>query len=618
MRVLLPKIQKPAAEHVDVIASLQESWTPQPQHLRPKSFPTPFAQSEMMAHVLGLLKLESGGRPEDVTRVNPDLQQSYERWELMLLGITLGELNIETVDLRQPTYDNFGRMLGDLREECRFMTLIRDLRTAGPRGTALLVGGTDPECLFWCSPRIPTYWNTLKTRISGHALAPDARALLAEWRAVLQRNSAWNLESGPVWQKALHVALDGTALTNSTSKLSRDSGFLGPVLLEVPRRQEQGEREHLALYLPVLSKGWGARFQDLLFLKPIERRPGVVTLEDTATQRVIARIAKSIGAARGETASSDPASAVSSERYEFLAGVGSIDVDTGTAVHQGQMHWLEDHAGQPGYRSLVVAPLLESASRSLRRAVTDADVRAFPTLFPDALRLVLGPQAETSEDEVRVQLSRHVTSRRAAGIALPQTGLPPEAWKPNAALPNILAIPGNNGAPSAGLVEQYGPTDTPQSVGEIRALGLTLWLFYLGECEIRADRGLIVWSADEGQELFGAVRSPDGQGTSLEVWPHGLRLANEPSERARARDKRATLQRFLVTWQRKGQGEDSDPRVLGERIGAIAALTFVQWVMGGDSTELPPFGPFTRRVPELFALNESCALPMFVDDYARE
>lgn len=618
MRVLLPKIQKPAAEHVDVVAQLQESWTPLPQHLRAKSFPTPFSQAEMMTHVLGLLKLESGGRPEDIARTNTEIQQSFERWELIMLGTVLGELSIETVDLRQPSFDNFGRMIADLRDECRFVSLIRDLRVAGPRGTALLVGGTDPECLFWCSPRIPTYWNTLKTRISGHAMMPEARQLLAEWRGVLQQNNCWNLDHGPVWQKALHVALDGIAATASTAKLSSDGRFVGPVHLEVPSRQEQNETEYLPLYWPVLSRGWGQRFQDLLFLQPVERRPGVVTLEDTTTQRVIARVAKSVGAARGDAPTGDAASAVSSERFELLAGVGRLDVDESAAVHHGQMHWLDDHAGQPGYRSLVVAPLLEAAGRTLRRAVTESDVRSFSLVFPDALRLVFAGGEATSADEVRVQLSRHVTARRSIGVPLPQTGLPPNAWRPGQAIPNVLAIPGAKAAPHVGLVDRYGPDGRTQDVGELRALGLTLWLYFLGECEVQAERGLIVWSADEGQELFGRVRTADGAATSYEVWPHGLKLANETSERARAKDKRATLQRFLLTWMRRGEGENEDPRVWGERIATMAALSFVQWVMGGSDTELRPFGPITKRAPVLFALGEGIALPLLVDDWSRE
>jgi hypothetical protein len=535
------------------------------------------------------------------------------------LGVALGELAIETVDLRQPTFDNFGRMVADLREECRFVSLIRDLRVAGPRGTALLVGSTDPECLFWCSPRIPTYWNALKTRISGHAFAPEARQILAEWRGVLQTNGAWNLENGPVWQKALNIALEGIAPTSSTAKLSADARFVGPVFLKVPRKQEQGAVDYLALYLPVLSRGWGFRFQDLLFLKPIERGAGAVMLEDTTTQRVIARIAKSVGAARGNTPSADPASAVSSESFEFLAGVGRLDVDESAAVHHGQLYWLDDQNGQPGYRSLVVAPLIEAGARSLRRAVTEADVRTFPILFPDALRLVFVGGEATSPDEVRVQLSRHVTARRSAGVPLPQTGLPPKAWKPGQAPPNVLAIPAAKGAAAIGLVERYGPEGRTQDVGELRALGFAMWLYFLGECEVQSGSGrrLIVWSAFEGQQLFGSVNAAEGA-TSLEIWPDGLKFANEQSERARAKNKRATLQRFFVTWASKGEGNPEDPRVQGERIGAMAARAWILHVMGGSYSELGSFGPAAKGPPDLFPLGEEISLPLFVDKYSRE
>jgi hypothetical protein len=249
--------------------------------------------------------------------------------------------------------------------------------------------------------------------------------------------------------------------------------------------------------------------------------------------------------------------------------------------------------------------------------VTEADVRAFPILFPDALRLVFASGEATSADEVRVQLSRHVTARRSAGIALPQTGLPPQAWEPGRALPNVLAIPAEKGAAAIGLVERYGPEGRTQDVGELRALGLAMWLYFLGECEVQRERGIIVWSADEGQELFGRVRTVEGS-VSLEVWPHGLRLANEPSERARAKDKRATLQRFWVTWQDKGKGDPNDPRVQGERIGAMAALAWIQYVMGGRDGELRPFGPSAKQALESFPLSETISLPLFVDAYSRE
>jgi hypothetical protein len=605
MRVLLPKIKKASNDHVDVIEKLQEAWTPEAQHLRAKSFPTPFAQAEMMTHVLGGLKLESGGRPEDVTRVNPTISQSFERWELLLLGVVLGELRLETVDLLQPAYDNFGRMMAELREECRFFTTVRDLRLPGPRGTATLVGGTDPECLFWCSPRNPPYWNSLKTRIAGHPQLPDAKALLSEWRGVLQSNNAWSVE-GPVWQKAINIALEGVPQSSSTARLSRDSRFEGPVNLELPRRPETVGSGTAALYFPVLSPGWGPRFQELLFLRPIERRPGAVNLEDTTTQRVVARVAKSIDAVRGPNQGA--ANAASSAGFDLLAGVGRIDVDESAAVHHGQFHWLEDQNGQQGYRSLVVAPLLEAAKSSLKRSGIDEEfVRSFSILFPDALRLVLLGTEPARDGEVRVHLSPHVTARRSAGFALPHNGVPPEAWQPGTPAPSVLALPGAKGGPAFGLVERYGP-ENRVDVGEIRALGLTLWLYFLGECEVQQQRGFIVWR-ETGDELFGLARAADVNSTTIQVRPKALQWANEINTRARAQDRRATLFRFALTWE--DRGAKGGPDMIGDRIGAIAAQTFVRWVLGDGHVKL--FGPRGTAPDEQFTLLEGVRLPLFLD-----
>jgi hypothetical protein len=74
----------------------------------------------------------------------------------------------------------------------------------------------------------------------------------------------------------------------------------------------------------------------------------------------------------------------------------------------------------------------------------------------------------------------------------------------------------------------------------------------------------------------------------------------------------------LVTWARKGEGDPEDPRVQGERIGAMAAYAWIQHVMGGSDSELRPFGPATKRAPDLFLLGEGISLPLFVDEYSRE
>ena len=135
------------------------------------------------------------------------------------------------IDLRQREMDNFGAMLADLRPECRFMGLLRDARREGAQGRRLLVGASDPHCLFWCSPRVArlNYWSDLKTRIDASAERADALKLLAEWRGWFERNGLWapGHEAAPPWQKGLQVLLGETA--PSVGALSSDARGVGPL-----------------------------------------------------------------------------------------------------------------------------------------------------------------------------------------------------------------------------------------------------------------------------------------------------------------------------------------------------------------------------------------------------
>lgn len=614
MLQLIPKSDVESPTHDFVLDQKKGAWTPSVAHLRSRSFPTPFAQAEMMTHVLGLLKLDSGARQVETERENPYLHQSFERWKLVVLGLVLGLVEVETVDLRSEQYDNFGRMLADLRSECRFLTLLRHPEPI--EGTRPIIAVSDPQCLLWCSPRWPQYWTWLKTQIDAHAAMPVAKQVLADWRAVLAANQHWNpsWEKSPPWLRAMHLLLDGVSASPGWSRLLADARFVGPVLLALPDRGGT-ELTQLPLYLPVLTQGWSARFQELLFLQPFERSAGVVTLEDTELSRRVATIVKAL-TVQGRDAGGRGSENVTTEGSEFLLGVGQVQLDPSAPRSHGKVHWLDDHEAAKGYRSLVLVPLLEAATRAHHRTITDNEVREFPTLFPDALRLVCQTPPVDNPNEVRVMLSRSVVARRAAGIPLPQSGLPVSFWHPGDPLPNVVAVPGNTGGLAPGLVERFGADNRREDVGELRALGLALWLYFLGEVEVRPDGGMLVWAADEGQELFGRAKVNEST-TTLEIWPRGLQLVLGEQERARARDRRATLQRFARCWSTRGEGKDEDPTVQGERLGRIAAEHFLAWAMAGAEGALGRFGPLTQRAPERFALGREHALPLFLDDYAR-
>lgn len=621
---LIPGADAAPSTETFAIDEKKGAWTPPPSHLRTRSFPTPFAQAEMMSHVLGLLSLDPGARQPEPEAQNRWVQQSHERWRLLLLALVLGEVTLETVDLRRPEADNFGAMLADLRPECRYLGLLRDVQRPGLEGRRLLVGATDPHCLLWASPRAPLdYWSELKTRIYASADLAWAHELLADWRAILDRNGLWQPghAQSPPWMKGLQVLLGDKHQGAGT--IHTDARFAGPVRLAFPPRGN-GEAGDVILYLPVRDLAWAARFSELLFFQPARRDAGTVDLLDPNGRAVITVRMSPRDASREGTGVARPggADAGGSAGFELLSGVGRLEGVLAAARGHGQSHWLEDHERSPGYRSLVLNPLLAAAARSHRRMqVTEDDVRAFPTLFPDAVRLVVGTAEASAGADVRIHLSREVTNRVATGTPAPQAGVPMTRWTPGSPLPRIVAVPGAAGGLAVGLVERFGPAERPVDVGELRGLGFGLWVYFLGEAELRADGARVIWSADEGKELFGRVLV-QGVERPLEVLRDALNAVQGESERQRARDRLATLQRFRGTWRGVGEGEGETPEVQGARLARLAAETFLEWVTTPAGPGAPPvilgsFGVRTTSPREQYVVAGPVKLPLFVDAFAR-
>lgn len=593
------------------------AWQPSMEHLRTKSFPTPFAQAEMMSHLLGQLSLDPGAPQPSPEAVNDRLQQSFERWRLLLLGLVLGEVVLDTVDLRRPEAGNFGSMVSDLRPECRFLGLLRDRRRAGAEGRRLLVGATDPQCLLWCSPRVAriNYWSDLKTRIDASAERTDALRLLADWRQVFARNDLWapGHEQSPPWMKALQVLL-GDA-TEPANALATDARMVGPVRLAVVPRGASDPSD-MVVYLPVREPQWAARFAELLFFQPQRRDGGLVDMVDPNGRPIVSvRIAPGEPEAPGAARQSMMVGA-SVAGQELLAGVGRLENGAESASAHGQSHWMEDHGQQPGYRSLVLNPLFAASARSHHRAsISEADVRSFPLMFPDTVRLVIAP-SHGEEDGDRITLSREVTERvrQTVGIAAPRVGQCLEVWRPNQPLPRVVAVPDGDGPVFAGLVESFGPEAKSIDVGEIRALGHALWLYYIGDAELRSDGAKVLWTADSAQELFGRLVVGTSV-RSLEVLRDGIAAVQSDTTRNRTRDRLATLQRFQATWNAVGDADDATPASQAARLGRIAATTFVRWVMG--NLQLGAFGHRATAPREYFLLTPEARLPLFQDPYAR-
>lgn len=194
-------------------------------------------------------------------------------------------------------------------------------------------------------------------------------------------------------------------------------------------------------------------------------------------------------------------------------------------------------------------------------------------------------------------------------------------WIPGSPVPRIVAVPGATGTLSVGLVERFGPTQRSVDVGEIRALGFALWVYFLGEAELRSDGARVLWTADEGKELFGRVLVQNVE-RPLEVLRDALAAVQGESERQRARDRLATLQRFRATWRGVGEGEGDRLEVQGARLARIAAETFLEWVLatptpGAPTLALGSFGLRAAAPREQYVIAGAAKIPLFVDVFAR-
>jgi len=76
---LIPGSNDAATTDTFALDQKKGAWQPAPMHLRTKSFPTPYAQAEMMSHLLGQLLLDPGAQQPQPELVNARLQQSLRQ-----------------------------------------------------------------------------------------------------------------------------------------------------------------------------------------------------------------------------------------------------------------------------------------------------------------------------------------------------------------------------------------------------------------------------------------------------------------------------------------------------------------------------------------------------------
>lgn len=556
-----------------------------PAQLNAQCVPTPFAQAEIMAHVL---RAETRPQPETVLQT-ATLRQTFERWKTLLVGLVLGRITLQNDFLGSSEAVPFGPMLASSRPDQNYLGVLRTtLLDSTPARPATIVGALDPECLVWAAPRLSDgLWATLDNRVGRNRDEAHARQVLAAWREGLQDKGLHGdlaAPGTPVWMLALNRFLDPTSLATDLQEGRRlfksDVEMVGPTLLHCSK-DANGKERTATLYLPVLHIGREREIHQVLVWRPEATPQGVVELRRSSGEGAAAWKIKMSGSADAQ----HPVE----PRDHLLAGVGALTPGDGAMRPVDRTLWLDDLDGKKGYTHAVYDPLLATvvsshAARNLN--VTEDDMERCPALFPDTLRLVR-PLRVGSAGRALARYSKNLLSRdppffcellleeiHDMGVLDPQ--------RPELA----VALPGPS--PRLTLVERIRLQGRNEEPGEVRALGAVLWAFFNREALF--ENGSVLRTTGDGSKL---VTLP---GTSSPLWfdqslladvqtrviaPVGRGVLHEVTWPERVWKRRATLQRFLHTWHSRWDQELKKPapaRDVGLVVGGMCATCFVQWV----------------------------------------
>lgn len=541
-----------------------------PEQLHSQCVPSPYAQAELMAHVLDAA---TAAEPKALSP-SANLRQTYERWQTLLIGLVLGKVSLKVEALRAPEALEFGRMLVTARPEARYLGVLRTTEL-GPHPSgrdSRVVGALDPECLCWAAPRVSdALWGELRTRVGDEKVALQ---ILLAWRKGLIDKGLYDGRGGPVWMRGLDALLGAPSdqaqqLAAGLAHLAREVEMVGPATLWTMRGAE-GARDLTTVYLPVYRPHRERAIHHLM-MWPAARNEASGTVEFKAAGALPSWSVSMVAGANDAT-----------PREQLAAGVGLLTRGEGPAGPPDRELRLHDDArGQPGYKKVVYDPLLLTALAAHEQsglALKEADIEACPALFPDTLRLVR-PLLVGSKGRSTARYSANLAQRELPLFAedlfeeIESLQQLDKLFARSGEL--MIALPGPQ--PRLTLVERMGTGG--EEPAELRALGAALWELFIDEAQFegvsvtrRSGKALTLLPKDANVRFDGSLlndlQSPAVRSSQLGVDTYAARVWR----------RRATLQRFAKTWAARWEAARAAEAGAGEAVGAIAALCFVRWV----------------------------------------
>ena len=511
--------------------------------IEPTAIPTPFARGHAMSAAF---------------RLAPQPPAQHAQWRTVVLGLALGHVELELLDLRDPAVAA-PRVRTALRNadpdgHRRYLGLFRT--TSKERA---IVGATDPDCLAWPSPRrfdgegiADSSWSALRTEVERDNRTSTALRMWWGARRMLLDAGWW--DAGIPWMHAVDWLLEGTKNDDEQALALRSRGT-GPVRLVVANPSVATGRQVKALYLPVLDE---TAAKDLLdaCMTGVERKGAMVEIKDA-----VGKVARTVRL---------PVPVGDADAHELGAGV--------TSPRAGALGF-----ERPSPRPLQLERWFDAFAPVYNRVTPNIleEQRLVPLTAPDPIRLVtlwLGDLAAKTDRPVTY-------SRRAVSMLFldDQTGqgrLPPasafgSAVDDLAALldaPQLGAVLSLNTRDASGstkgaeavFVERWRQGGNIVDIGDLSAVGASLWAVFSGAAELDAASGKLFFNSEELRllrddrpfELTDAIRE------------QLMALAPDAARRL------ATLQRFVRAYPAPIEAGPTLPRLcwLASRVFARRAF----------------------------------------------
>lgn len=507
------------------------------------AFPTALARSELMKMVLD-------------PRNNLQGHANYRLYEVLVLGVTLGYLDVEIIDLLSDEADDFGQVLQATEKRCQYFGLLRTSSKCGDIA-GIVAGGTSPDSLFWPSPRGTNALDKLRGLINKDTNLLNARDLLADLRSLLRERELWNSDKVP-WMSGFDRIIGDRPPLEVRRRYHYHSRGVGPVLAAFPDGKER------PLYLPAYHDEFAATF--LRTLTGTFKREGEVIGVFSQQRKSAEILMPEVNTKTGDV---------------ILAGGGTVSSLRPLADYAqpaiGKIR-LRKENGEEGLFDLLQNlftelgrdhDLYDAQGNSVER------IKERPFFYPDVFRVVVARLGEAADPNADASYSEHAYLL-AFEPESPGLPLASELFDLTAG----LSVPFKDASGQnrrAIYIDAYRGTE----INDLRALGYALWMHF--------DHKAIFKDNQIKLESLTPLLKVDSEGRPLAPTEEAYKHVASPDVVITYR-RLASIQRFMRAYESRNREHGGNEL---QELCYRAAEVFIKWVWAGS--EVIPNGKLTQK-----------------------